>query len=115
MNTLTQSLAQPSVYRINAPAFAAALTRTNGQASDTLCTKITIALGMNIASTKLRFARGDSGKWYVQTGTQDNVITPYPMVRPVGSHTKFEFTENDCDYYAESLCNAVPSTGEYNI
>lgn len=77
MNTLTQvrSSTGAVAYRINAPAYAAALTRSKGTPSRVLRDRLIIALDLKPA-TQLTFRRGDSGKWYVRTGATPLNIAP---------------------------------------
>lgn len=98
MNTLTQ--VRPNIFLINAPAFQAALTRTGGISSCTLRGRIKRALNAQ-GETKLTFKRGASGKWYVRIAA-----VPYPMVKPVGSHTKFN--------YASTLAHGRETVSEFN-
>jgi len=71
MGTL-QFTKQDNTYRINAPAYCAALTRSGGEASPHLITKIGTALmhaGKCEHDDHLTFSRGlKSHRWYVHVG-----------------------------------------------
>jgi len=77
-NTLTKVRNTNGIaFRIDAPAFAAALTRSGGEASDSLYARLCLALG-NVANVEI--ARGRSGKWYVRPVVKGAVTTPRFMV-----------------------------------
>ena len=71
-NTLQRSKSNPGVYRINSPASCAALTRSEGNASNVLRDRIINAIQRTDGSlyiTGLEFKRSNSGKWYVRIST----------------------------------------------
>ena len=71
MRSLSQ--VQRNIFRINAPAYAASLTRNSGVASHGLRNRITCALQRNNSSiyiTGMDFAKSPkSGKWFVRVTT----------------------------------------------
>ena len=132
--TTTLRPMEDGVFRIVSPAHCAALTRSDGKASTTLCDRIDAALG---GVYGLEFKRGGSGAWYVREvghdETQDrNELTAHECTLDIGPvcewnrnmadhsitidgplDTYDDVDDNDYSHEGNHACGKCAGSGQY--